>query len=203
MKKNYQEAEIKLQLTESVYTNLKKQYAAEYPGVLQKNYFFDTPDNYLLHNKWVIRIRIEDNKKGYITVKGQGEKEKAFHQRPEYESIIPTDNALTLLNGFHLNSIDFLPCNELVKRFGDQHVRPFLSFINIRISFPWKEWEFELDKTTIEEKIFYELEVEIDPGEQMRVEKELKNLFGSHRWAYIPSPMSKFKRALSLIFKVS
>lgn len=191
------EAEIKLKLTESVYLYLKNTCTA-YKEVSQKNHFLDTSDYTLLHHRWVLRIRIEDSWRGYITVKGPGEINNALHIRPEFESPVLVDQAESLLQGFDLSSIHLSPCTELVKRFGNQHVLPFLFFHNQRIIFSWNEWKFELDKTTIEKNLFYELEVETDPAQRDTLEKELKRLFQNQHWDYVPSSKSKFKRALDL-----
>lgn len=195
---NNSETEIKLKLTESVYNQLKKSGISKNKKVFQKNYFLDSSEHILLQHKWVLRIRIEDSRRGYITAKGPGEIQDAFHIRPEFESSIPPGQAESLLQGFDLSSIQLSPCTELINRFGNHHVVLFLHFTNLRISFPWKEWDFELDKTTIEETQFYELEVETDTAHKDVLEKELKDLFKAHNWDFIPSPVSKFKRALKL-----
>ncbi|MBN2533825.1 MAG: CYTH domain-containing protein [Spirochaetales bacterium] len=206
------EVEIKLQLTGSVYNELKDISIDVSKKVFQKNYFFDSSTHILLLHKWILRIRIEDfstqlkhdcsfkryTQKGYMTVKGPGEIDNALHIRPEFESFIPVGQAESLLNGFDLCSVTLPPCMELINRFGDQHVVSFLCFDNLRTSFFWKEWKFELDKTEIAGQLFYELEVEINPGQRDILERELRELFQKHHWDYAPSPISKFKRALNL-----
>jgi uncharacterized protein YjbK len=192
------EAEIKLSLDLSLYEQIKSSFPPAVEGVCQENFFFDNTDGSLLKSKWTLRVRLQGKDKGFITVKGPGEMISALHCRSEYEAPIPRQKAEQLLKGFSLGSEDYLPCKELIKRFGNMDVLPFLSFQNIRMTFPWKEWKFELDRTTINTRIFYELEVETDISKKDDLEKELKSLFQSRGWTYIPYRLSKFKRALEI-----
>jgi uncharacterized protein YjbK len=195
------EAEIKLALDASTYEQIKSTFSSPREKVQQENFFFDNEEGFLLNSTWFLRIRIQDPDRGFITVKGPGEIINALHYRTEYETPVLHHEAETLLEGFSLESVEYPPCRELVKRFGDMYVLPFLSFINIRITCPWKEWKFELDKTTINTTVYYELEVETDMSKKDHLEKELKALFQSRGWAYTPSRISKFRRALAVYKK--
>ncbi|MBN2442162.1 MAG: CYTH domain-containing protein [Spirochaetales bacterium] len=200
MNSNNQEAEIKLQLTHEIYDKLKELSTGSKNQLNQKNFFFDSAEKLLYQKRWILRIRI-DELNGYITVKGPTTIKDAVHYRPEYESILSKKKALSLLQGFHIQSLSNAPCSEIIARFGDMYVLPFLSFNNTRISFVWKEWNFELDKTTIEDEIYYELEIETNPSKMEFLEKEIKNLFHINGWEYKPSSIGKFQRALRMMEK--
>jgi len=202
MKNSHKEAEIKLQLTESEYNQFKKKYSSPNKGVVQNNYFFDTDNFILLQNKWVLRIRIEDSARGYMTMKGPGEIVDGMYIRPEYELSIPLKKAESYLHGFKIGSVRLFPGSGILERFGNLFVNQFLFFRNLRVSFPWKKWVFELDKTVIMDQEFYELEVETEPEKRDLLINDLMKLFKDNNWTYTISPVSKFKRALSLLRKL-
>jgi uncharacterized protein YjbK len=193
-----EEIEVKCELDTEIYEQLLKLSASPPVPVLQENYFLDTAKKYLLKKKWVLRVRIEPET-AYITMKGPGKLIDAVYKRIEYESKIPLKTASSLLDGFELNTIAVQPCIELVKRFGNRFVEPFLYFRNERIYIPWKQWGLELDKTTIGSTVFYELEAEAGEEDIETLEADLREMFWKNGWQFKPSRMSKFKRALIIM----
>ncbi|MBN1697834.1 MAG: CYTH domain-containing protein [Spirochaetales bacterium] len=193
-----EEIEIKCSLDALMYREILKLSPYRPVPVLQENHFFDTVKMYLLKKKWVLRLRIEPEN-AYLTTKGPEKLLDAVYKRIEYESGISRHKASALLAGFDLASIPETACRELVKRFGDRFVVPFLSFCNERIYIPWKSWRLEIDKTTINDSIFYELEAEAGNDDIDDLEAELREMFWKNGWQFRPSNMSKFKRALDIM----
>jgi uncharacterized protein YjbK len=191
-----EEIEVKCELDISVYEQLLN-LSSSLP-VIQENYFLDTAKKYLLKKKWVLRVRIEPET-AFITTKGPGKLLDAVYKRIEYESVIPLHRASSLLEGFNLDTIAAQPCVELVRRFGNRFVEPFLYFRNERIYIPWKQWKLELDKTTIGRTVLYELEAEAGEKDIETLEGSLREMFWKNGWQFRPSRMSKFKRALIIM----
>jgi len=201
MNKN-QETELKLEITENIYNIFRDKISRKSKKVCQINHFFDSKENHLLKIKWTLRIRIEDDK-AFITAKGPGKKNGAIYSRPEYESDLSKSKAENLLSGFYLSSLNKLPVEEAKRRVGDLYVSPFLSFKNERIYFEWRKLNIELDKTIIKNNIFYEIEIETNFDKCKQVEKEIRSFFTKQGWIFIPSKMSKFKRAFNLLLETN
>lgn len=198
MRDGHLEIECKLELDESTYEKIKTFFS----GVLseprlQKNTFFDTEDKALLKTRWVCRLRVEADRSS-LTVKGKGSVKGAVHARPEYEAEIPADTGSDLLSGFRLSEVDSLPTRTLLDALGDLRLEPYMGFENERIEIRFGAYVLELDKTNINDSIFYELEAETDSIRISELENSLKILFMENGWDYRPSPMSKYKRALSM-----
>jgi hypothetical protein len=123
---------------------------------------------------------------------------EGIFERTELESAVMPKEAERFRLGLDLDQTEILPCTHLRDLFGNLHLMPFLSFQNLRKSISVHSMDIELDKTEIEGKIFYELEVETTPERRSSDLALLKKWFASRSWNYIPSKMSKLQRALRL-----
>jgi uncharacterized protein YjbK len=196
MKNNNLEIELKAELDEHTYNEIKRYFSKESRRPKhQINYFFDTKEKTLINSQWVFRLRKEESEY-FLTVKGEASVNQAVLTRPEYEENIPEDAADKIRSGFRLKDCSFLPCQKLASIFGDLFLTPFMSFTNERIEIPWNGFTIELDKIDINGNLFFELEAETDQEKAGLLENDLKKLFAERGWKFVSSSMDKFKRAL-------
>ena len=191
------ETEIKLELDARLYNEILATCAKMQTEVRQENTFFDTLDRVLGNNRWALRIRREGDLyllsvKGPTTTKPEG-----TYERIELESALTPAEAERFCLGFDLEQTEIPPCTFMRELFGNLHLMPFLSFNNLRRFISVHSMDIELDKTEIEEKIFYELELETTPERSPTDLASLKEWFAGRNWRYVPSKLSKLQRALA------
>ena len=198
MKGNSSECEIKLELTDALYSDILSQTLKSGSPVRQRNFFFDSKDKRLGHERWALRLRQEDSI-FQLTAKGPSQKrEGGIYVRTEIESEVPSATASAMLKGFYLEDCPFPPCPNLKEAFGNLQVTCFLDFSNTRVRVQWKSYILELDETQIAGQLFYELELEAKAEQMDQAQRELRTWFEIHHWPYIPSKVSKLERALGL-----
>ena len=191
------EIEVKLELDAHLYNEILATFQQVQAEVCQENTFYDTDDRVLGNNRWALRIRRESDLY-LLTVKGPpNTKPEGIYERIELESPIMPSEAEKFSLGFDLEQTEILPCTRLRELYGNLHLMPFLSFQNLRRFISVHSMDIELDKTEIEGKLFYELEVETTPERSSMDLASLKKWFAGKNWRYIPSKMSKLQRALA------
>lgn len=191
------EIEFKLELDARLYNEILANCPEVQTEISQENTFYDTNDRFLGNNRWALRIRREGDLY-LLTVKGPSHTTpEGIFERIELESPIVPEEAERFRLGLDLEQTEILPCTYLRDLFGNLHLMPFLSFQNLRRYISVQSMDIELDKTEIEGKIFYELEVETTPERSSSDLASLKKWFAGKNWRYIPSKMSKLQRALA------
>lgn len=191
------EIELKIEITEEIYTSLIKQFPI-IRNELQENYFFDTENRILNSNFWALRIRFQEGK-AFLTAKGPKIIQSDEQIRPEYEVELPLDVGKKMQNGIELDKGLYPPINILYEKFGKILLLPLLSFTNQRIYIAWKQWILEIDKTCIGAKIFYELEIEAAIDTISSLKTEVMDFFAFHNWELKYSKSDKFSRAVKIL----
>jgi inorganic triphosphatase YgiF len=190
------EIELKLELDARLYDEILATCPEVQTEVRQENTFFDTNDRVLGNNRWALRIRREGDIY-MLTVKGPSHTTPdGIFERIELESPIIPEEAERFRLGLDLEQTEIFPCTHLRELFGNLHLVPFLSFRNLRRFISVHSMDLELDKTEIEGKIFYELEVETTPERSSTDSASLRKWFADKNWRYTPSKMSKLQRAM-------
>lgn len=196
MESGHREIELKLELTKNIYKTLLAEFPVQ-KEVKQNNWFLDTDGLFLLKNLWALRIRFEPNMT-LLTAKGPAENGTKIHIRPEYEEQITEQVGKELLRGFQLQDRIFLPCRELIQRFGNLKVQTLFNFQNLRSYCLWDKFTLELDKCTFGKNTWFELEIEMRSGQQKEVQESLAMLFKARGWEIQYSKTNKFIKAFTL-----
>ena len=149
MEKN-KEIEFKTFITEEQYNALLKEFGLEDNVFAQTNYYFDTPENKLLEEKTVLRIRQKGN--NYKLTK----KTRAEVGADETHILISCDKAKDFIkNGFDAKIIG-LPYKVSYQCELTTH----------RASTPYKDGTLFLDKSEYYGHVDYEIEYEVDDVKQ-------------------------------------
>ncbi len=190
------EREVKLEINQAQYKSLCS-ISSNISSASQLNTFFDTPQAAIRKSGHACRIRISDDL-AEVTVKGHNlSQTKSISCRMELEEEIPLQAAKSSLKGFKSQELKCEPILFLESQLqGHFETVPLLSFSNHRSFIPWQGWLLEIDCTTIQDQVFYELEAEArSEDEIIRLETDLKQFFQQKKWQWQPAPYSKFHRA--------
>ncbi len=160
------ENELKFGLLPEHFHKLRRR--AKGPGRKQINAYFEAPGNTLKKRGIGLRIRLEDGKRAFLTVKApSGEKHKrGWHQRQEWESALPVSKAKALMAGrLEWASLKAAPISALRKIFPGldfKSLRPLGQLKTDRFDLRIGAWLCELDRWSVGSHRFYELELETD-----------------------------------------
>ncbi len=162
------EKELKFGLTKKAYDilfNLSDTSRAK----VQENTYFDTADHALRREGSGLRVRVENSKKAFLTLKknvaSTEQKARAGrHERQEWETQISLKQAL----GFcqtpnRIAQSKAAPARKLRTFFESAeltHLRRVGTVHTLRVPLKMGRFEAELDLWTVHGKIFYELELE-------------------------------------------
>ena len=200
-----QEIEIKLDLqNEDNYLKLIDCFDAGGKSVRQSNYFFDTGSNALLKLGWACRIRIEDDKRAFLTLKGSRKKSEGGPAvRTEIEEKMDLIKAgESIEHGFDISDLT----DELRRipeiAIEDEKLFKKLSFENHRTSISYiladKSINLEVDRTIFPDgSIDYEVEIELaEMSTYKSILEGIRNLFEELSIPVIIQSKSKYRRAL-------
>jgi uncharacterized protein YjbK len=193
---NNREKELKIKITEHIYKKLISDLKIINGPFDQKNSFFDSEYFTLLKNRWALRLRKEEDSH-ILTAKGPAVKKSGYYDRPEIEEKLPENIDISAFyKGFNLESMQFKPCVELLKKYGNLFVTEMFSFSNTRTVLEYMGLHLEADRTIIKNSIFYELEIETD-----NIEKSsgiIKKLFTGYNWPLEYSKSGKMAKAVKI-----
>ncbi|MFT4540203.1 MAG: hypothetical protein ACI841_003211 [Planctomycetota bacterium] len=213
------EVEFKLQLRgeSDVRSLLDSLGVSHCESVLQINHFFDTEDGALASGHWAMRLR-EEGPRTVLTAKGpaRASKDAAVSDRPEEECDVDLATRAGILEGRQdplaalMQSVS--EASELLSLMraakGAQVLSEVGSFENQRRKVgpiaiapggDSIELVLELDRTQYPgDRVYYELEVEVERAHAERVGGQLRALFTELglEWLHAPNKAQRFRAAL-------
>ena len=175
IKKN-QEIEFKTMINEDMYNKLLVEFDLEDNIFKQVNHYFDTPDNKLLNEATVLRIR-EKGSNFKLTKKTRGD-----IGADETHIFITKEDASKLIDeGFNAEIIGI-----------PYEVKKMAELTTYRASAPYKDGTIFFDKSVYYDKVDYEIEYEVDDVDEGK--QQFEDFLKSHNIEYIES-IRKSKRA--------
>jgi len=200
-----QEIEIKLDLqNEENYLKLIDFFDAGGNSVRQSNYFFDTRDNALSSLGWACRIRIEDDRRAFMTLKGPREKSSVG---PAVRTEIEEKMDLMRAGESIEHGMDISDLTDGLKQIPeaaieDEKLSKKLSFENHRTSISYaladRSINLEMDRTVFSDgSIDYEVEIELaEMSTYESILEGIRNLFEELSIPVVIQSKSKYRRAL-------
>lgn len=173
--------------------------------IKQTNIYFDDSSLRLRKNKIGLRVRLENGKDCTLTLKEpsklKSKKVPSLKVRHEWESRLPLSLAKELINGkVFIGSVNKKPISILRKRIPIKQlskIRALGAIQTVRTLVQAdKDTVLEIDKYTIFQKRFYELEVETQTPE--KTDRLVRHLFSKHGISCRPITKSKLGRFLDL-----
>jgi uncharacterized protein YjbK len=199
----YREKEIKLNLENENNYRLLVNHFKDRREIEQTNYFFDSPENVLSENGWVLRVRkLPDKYK--IAAKGAASKGlKGLTVRPEIELDLAAETAETMIERGVLTRDIPAEIMNVFKDFLDTaHLSLIVDFVTTRTIIEYDAGavpvQLEIDRTVYKDgSSDFELEIELPVIEaQDKVIEQIRALLERLNIPFIFQKESKFARGI-------
>lgn len=185
------EYEARVLITPEQYLTIKNKYLSEnrnFKEIVNENYYFDTPEQFLTNYNMVLRIRTINDEKTELTLKIQEEK-----------GCLEINQSLTSeLKDINFEKIE-ITNKEILNRLKEINIKPgdlklITSLKTERIEIQFPDYLFVIDKNYYRGKVDYNLEVEsVTKNDANRYLFEIISEFGIE---YKKDCISKSKRAI-------
>lgn len=166
----------------------------------QQNFFFDTPDSAISRSRRALRVRLFDNDKAVLTIKGRMEMKDGIARATEVEDELDVALAKqSVETPQNLLSCGSPSLQALQKEVSLEGLLCLGTFKNNRTVFDWEGHVVEVDETIYSatdscptEDTFYEIELETEEPE--KVKQLLTSFLDDHDIKYKDNNTTKFKR---------
>lgn len=166
----------------------------------QQNYFFDSPDGAVSRSRRSLRVRLYDDDKAVLTIKGRLEMKGGIARATELEDELDVGLAKRAVKApQELLSCDNASLKELRKEVKFESLVCLGTFKNNRTVFDWQGQVVEVDETIYSatashptEATFYEIELETEEPETIKT--MLTDFLDENKISWADNNTTKFKR---------